>query len=479
MGQIINSTTTVGNTIYVNPNAGPTGLSPLGGAQRFPDKRYSWFKRDNATSDYKTRRIVLAAGQVLKRGTWLQSTPQGTMIAHGAFLQNSTVLLSGTGMSAGDTLKIGNITYTAAQSLTPLQVAQAWRAYSVNNTEGYPASSAAQNTASLAALAPTLGSFSAWVPGWNYTIDENSIQQYALGTPTTGTAGLAANTVVGIALIAQSSSYISAVGAFANAVYTAASTSTLTVNTFYDSIPGQATIQATGSLTSTQTAVIGGITFTAAVGGATAAQVLSAISLIPSGALSTASTLTNGLVTVTASTGAVTLNATSASLGTLTGTNAGWTFQIGFGSSVLTAISTPVNSTNGILSASGNLTFNVGQSNTVATVAGLLLMDTNASTGAVTTQMFIDGDFWAEGIQWDNHPLPSTVNVPIPGGAGYTGQNNGYDYVVNGDGTVTACTPYWTGVNTLLDAQKFLENTAGNTFFTLGSWQSKAGEIEP
>ena len=312
MGQIVNSTATVGNTIFVNPNAGQTGASPLGGAQRFPDRRWSWFKRDNATSDYKTRRIVLAAGQVLKKGTFLQSLPNGEMIAHGAFTQNSTVLLSNTGMSAGDTLKIGNITYTAVQALTPLQIANAWAAYSINNTDGYPALSAAQNTANLAALSPTLGTFSAWIPGWNYTVDQNSVQQYQLNEPATGTAGLAANTTVGIALIAESTGYVAGAGAFANAVYTAASTSTLTVATFYDSVPGYVTIQATGSLTSGQTAVIGGITFTAAAGGATAAQALSAISLITSGAVSTTGTFTNGFVTVTA--GAVTGSITDVSL---------------------------------------------------------------------------------------------------------------------------------------------------------------------
>ena len=477
MGQIINSTTTVGNTIYVNPNAGPTGLSPLGGAQRFPDKRWSWFKRDNATSDYKTRRIVLAAGQVLKKGTFLQSLPNGEMIAHGAFTQNSTVLLSNTGMSAGDTLKIGNITYTAAQALTPLQIANAFAAYSINNTEGYPTLSAAQNTANLTALSPTLGSFSAWVPGWNYTVDQNSVQQYGLNEPATGTAGLTANTTVGIALIAESTGYVSSAGAFANAVYTAASTSTLTVATFYDSIPGNASIQATGSLTSAQTAVIGGITFTAAAGGATAAQVLSAISLIASGALSTTGTFTNGLVTVTS--GAVTATVGGTSLGALTGTNAGWNFAIGFGSSVLNATATPINSTNGIIATSGSLTLLIGQSNVTALISGLLAFDVNASSAPTVAQSFIDGDFWAEGLQWNNHPLPSTVTVPTPGGAGYTGQTNGYDYVVNGDGTITACTAYWTGVNTLLDAQKFLENLSGTVWFTLGSWQEKAGEIEP
>lgn len=477
MGQIVNSTATVGNTIFVNPNAGQTGASPLGGAQRFPDRRWSWFKRDNATSDYKTRRIVLAAGQVLKKGTFLQSLPNGEMIAHGAFTQNSTVLLSNTGMSAGDTLKIGNITYTAVQALTPLQIANAWAAYSINNTDGYPALSAAQNTANLAALSPTLGTFSAWIPGWNYTVDQNSVQQYQLNEPATGTAGLAANTTVGIALIAESTGYVAGAGAFANAVYTAASTSTLTVATFYDSVPGYVTIQATGSLTSGQTAVIGGITFTAAAGGATAAQALSAISLITSGAVSTTGTFTNGFVTVTA--GAVTATVGGTSLGALTGTNAGWTFATGFGSSILTAIATPVNNANGIISASGNLTTVVGQSNSTAPVAGLLVIDTNATSGATTTQSYVDGDFWAEGLQWNNHPLPSTVTVPAPGGAGYTGQNNGYDYVVNGDGTATACTAYWTGVNTLLDAQKFLENVAGNVWYTIGSWQEKAGEIEP
>lgn len=476
MGQIVNSVTTTGNTIFVNPNAGQTGASPLGGGQRFPDRRWSWFKRDNATSDYKTRRIVLAQGQVLKKGTFLQSLPNGEMVAHGAFTQNSTVLLTGA-MSAGDTLKIGNITYTAAQSLTPLQIAQAWAAYSINNTDGYPALSAAQNTANLAALSPTLGSFSAWIPGWNYTIDANSVQEYNLGLADTGTAGGSVNTQVGIGLIAESTGYVSAAGAFTSAVYTAASTSTLTVSTFYDSIPGYATIQATGSLTSAQTAVIGGITFTAAAGGATAAQVLSAISLIASGALSTTGTFSNGFVTVTA--GAVTATVGGTSLGALTGTNAGWNFAIGFSNSVLTAVSTPVNSTNGIISASGSLTFIVGQSNSTAPVAGLLAIDTNASAVATSTQIYVDGDFWAEGLQWNNHPLPSTVTVPTPGGAGFTGQTNGYDYVVNGDGTVTACTAYWTGVDTLLDAQKFLENVAGNVWYTIGSWQEKSGEIEP
>ena len=471
--------TTAGNTIFVNPNIGPSGNSPLGGGQRFPDKYYTWFKRGNATEDYLNRGIVLAAGQVLKRGTWLQSSPNGEMVAHGAFTQNSTVLLSGS-MSSGDTLKVGSITYTAATTLTPLQVANAFAALSIDNADGYPSFDATAQATSNPALSATLGSFSAWVPGWNFTVDQNTVVEYNASTVADVSGGVAGS-VVAIGLIAESQGFVSPAGAFTNAAYTAASTSTLTVSTFYSSIPGTVTVQLAGSLTST-TVVIGGITFTFNTNAATGAEVAAAIGLIPSGAVSTASTLTDGLVTVTATTGVVTRNAGSVVIGTLTGTNAGWNFYHAQNSYELTANATPGNSTNGILATSGTatgLTVMVGQSNTTQGIAGLLLFDTDATAGPTPSRMFTTGDFWAEGIQWENHPLPSTVSVPTPGGAGYTGQTNGYDYVVNASGAAVTCTPYWTGVRTLMDAQKFIENTVGSAFFTLGSWQENAGEIEP
>lgn len=457
MGVISNqNTTTVGNTIFVNPNAGPSGKSPLGGAQRWPDKFHTWFKRDNATCDFLNRRIVVAKGQVLKRGTLLQSTPTGKQIAHGSFIQNSTVLLSGT-VAVADTVTIAGITLTLTSAATPEQVARAFAAYAEINSDLISADDAAALLASNPAF--SIGTFSAWVPGWNLTVDEHTVVEYNLGENTDG------GSVPAIGLIASSVGYVAATNAFPTATASAAG---LTISTIVNSIPGTVNVAFAGTLANTHTVTIGGVIFTAGSAGATAAQIVAALATVAAGAAGSTGTVAGG-----------------ATVGALTGTNAGWTFTAEDNSTILQASASSGNSVFGVLATAttatnaAELSISASQSLATAPITGILMFDVNASADDAGAVMYTTGDFWAEGLQWENHPLPAGVAVPAPGGAGFTGQLNGYDYVVNGDGTVTACSAYWTGVQTLLDAQKLLENTAGNAWFNVGSWQERAGEIEP
>lgn len=578
-GQINVNKTTTGNTIFVNPNAGQTGVSPLGGGQRWPDKFYRWFKRGNATEDYKTRKIVVAAGQVLKKGTILQSLPNGQMTAHGVATQNNTVLLSGT-MSAGDTLKINGMTYTAAQPSTPLQVAQIWEAWAQINSAGYPVEEFNASMAGNTLLQPSNGVFSsaygtgasAWIPGWNFVVDlatvaENTttatttpvpvtlsanISNASTGTlsaawayptgnytvefetaagvtnltatftngstaisnissavTTTATAATVVVVLSGtVGLVAESQGFVAPTTALAAPTYTGSTLTVSLATAIGTSVSGTSFIQLSGTLASTATVVVGGVTFTAAAATATAAQIAAAISLVGSGinagTLTVGSSTTNAAMLATngvigyVNAGAV-YNASGTQIGTLSGTNTGWNFSVGANSGAISAVATPLNSVGGVLIASTGtgITLQASAQNTSNPVAGILLFDVNANTNTGTlanpvwtptptaAAMYIDGDFYAEGLVWENHPVPNVNLVPnagyitSPAGAGFTGQTSGYDYVVNADGTATACTPYWTGVQTLLDAQKMFENTVGSSWFTLGSWQERAGEIEP
>ena len=80
---------TVGLTPKVNPGIQTGVTNALGGFNRLNDKKYSYFKADDGDSDYPTRPIVLAAGQVLRKGTLLQKGRNGTFEAYGSFYQSS------------------------------------------------------------------------------------------------------------------------------------------------------------------------------------------------------------------------------------------------------------------------------------------------------------------------------------------------------------------------------------------------------
>jgi hypothetical protein len=85
-------------------------------------------------------------------------------------------------------------------------------------------------------------------------------------------------------------------------------------------------------------------------------------------------------------------------------------------------------------------------------IAGVLLMDVDATAGDVEATVYTHASFWASALVW-------SVDVST-------------DKIKKADGTLVACTAYNTGASTDLLKRKFVENTH---FEQLGIL--KAGEV--
>lgn len=173
-----------------------------------------------------------------------------------------------------------------------------------------------------------------------------------------------------------------------------------------------ASIAFSGTMASTDTTIIAGVTLTATAT-MSAAEVVAAF-------LTGASTK-----------------------GTLSGTSTGWTLQAGATSTVLEAISTTTltNVTN--LAVTGTHTSLTATVTTVTGTttfnkpAGFLAFDVDATSADTLATIYVAGSFWEDALLWE-------VDTSV-------------DVVTKADGTTVACTAYNTGAVTSLTRQKFVE----------------------
>jgi S-layer protein len=81
----------------------------------------SWFRSD----EYKTKPGVIKSGQVLKKGTFLQSDGNGKLIAHTGIAESSIVTFAT--ITTGQTIILGGLTFTAGSgSVTAAQLVTIW-----------------------------------------------------------------------------------------------------------------------------------------------------------------------------------------------------------------------------------------------------------------------------------------------------------------------------------------------------------------
>jgi hypothetical protein len=206
------------------------------------------------------------------------------------------------------------------------------------------------------------------------------------------------------------------------------------------------------TITTGQTLILGGITFTAGSGSPTAAQLVTIWTAIDAGDTST---------TANVKLLAAGINATT--VGTFTsGTFSGWETEAVPGSTtkvIFRSTSPGTNPTN--LADSGTATdptISVIAGETAPSkIAGLLVYDVDATSADVEAAVYLSGSFWADALVW-------AVDVA-------------QDTVTNAAGTATiAVTAYRTGAEGTSAAsnllkRKFLEGTAFSIEF------QKAGEV--
>lgn len=188
-----------------------------------------------------------------------------------------------------------------------------------------------------------------------------------------------------------------------------------------------------GTIASTDTVILGGLTLTASAT-MTAVEVVAAFI------------------------------AGSTTKGTFTGTLSGWTLKQGATTSTLEAVATTYLSDVTNFAVTGTHTSLTATVTTIAggvtqnKAAGLLVFDVDATSADVSAQMYTAGNFWSEEIVWEN--------------------NTSTDTVTSSDGVTTvAVTAYNTGCVTEIARQKFIENTAGGTEFAIGTWTTGEREI--
>lgn len=181
------------------------------------------------------------------------------------------------------------------------------------------------------------------------------------------------------------------------------------------------------ALTSGQTMILGGITWTAGSAGTTVAQLATVFGGLADG---TTAAIATAALSVATTVGTFTA-------GTLTGYNTAYiaSGKVRFDSTVtgnvtdLAATGTGTAPT--ITVTSGANAFNK--------IAGVLLFDVDASSGDVDATAYSEASFWASALTWAADPTIDTVTKP--------------------DGTTVAVTAYNTGAFTNLLKQKFVEGT--------------------
>jgi hypothetical protein len=412
-----------GEEINLNPNLKGVTVTSLGGARRNADQRFDYFKNGGCV---ETRPVNIKAGQVLKARTWLQRGTDNTYEAYGSFEESYALTISGS-MVAGETATIAGITLTANSALTHDKVATAFAVYSDLQVNGKIANVGTNPDTAVGTWTGT------WTGLWHFAVDVSSILDAT------------ANTV----LLISSTSPASLVTALA----APSETSGLTFSTALKSVPGETSIYFSGTgLLNTHAITIGGVT-------ATAGATLSPAAMVAAfAALGSASTATVTSIT-------------------FSGTNGGYTFSSDTNANVLRVVPNTSNTTMVPVNIASTAATGAEMQVTLAPtaqrqVAGMLAIDVNATAGTTLSEMYVELSAWYEGCLWKYTPGVPSITLP----AGVTDNFDGVDYVVNGDGTVTQCSPYYTGVSNYLDALAFIENTAGGTEFSLASWDLTLGE---
>lgn len=411
-----------GEEINLNPNLKAPTVTTLGGAKRNADQNFDYFKNGGCV---KTRPVMIKSGQVLKSRTWLQRAADNTYEAYGAFEAAYDVTISGS-LAAGETLTVAGVIFTASGAVTHDEVALAFATYSDLQVSGNSADLTTNPDTSIGVWTGT------WSGLWRFAVKEDSLQDAT------------ANTI----LIVSSASPASLVTALAAPTESGG----LTISTTLKAVPGETLIYLSGSaLPNTGSINIGGRIFTAGASTATVREIVAAF---------VADSVVGG-----------------AGVGALSGTNAGYTFSTDTGSNVLRVAPNTNNTTLLPVNISIAGATALQLSATLAPkaqrqVAGLLLTDVNATAGNTLAEMYTEISVWMEGCNWEYTPGVPTTTLP----AGVTDNFDGLDYVVNGDGTVTQCSAYFTGVTNYLDALAFIENSAGGTEFKIASWDLTLGE---
>jgi hypothetical protein len=194
----------------------------------------------------------------------------------------------------------------------------------------------------------------------------------------------------------------------------------------------------TGTLTTGQTLILGGLTFTAGTGSVTPAQ----LAVIWAG-------LSAGIGYVAAAAQILAAGIDATVTGTFTaGTFSTWnTFSRSTTSVMFTSTATLTNATDLAATGTGTATTisKVDGTTSFAKVAGLTLYDVDATAGDVSVEVWEEGAFWADQLVWANDPTVDTIT--------------------KFDGTTVACTAYNTGVygidatSTMLLQLKFVEGS--------------------
>lgn len=405
-----------------NPGLGGAAVSAFGGMKRGPDQRFDYFFVDGHT---ETTPVKLAAGQILKARTWLQRNAAGEAEAYGAFETAYALTIDGTWVS-GETAVIAGITLTLTADATDEEIVAAFAAYSDLQKAGQSASIGTTPETSIGIWTGT------WTGSWTFAVDENSLDDSATASR----------------LIVSSTVPLTQVTALATPTETAASG---TIAVALKSSAGEAILAFSGTnLPNAGTVTIGGVVFTAGASTATPAQIVAAF---------VAGSVAGG-----------------SGVGALSGTNAGFTFSAATGSNLLKVSANSSNTTPTLLNVQTSATtaqLNIMQAPvTNKKVIGMLVYDINANSAAAWTSMFTEAHVYFEGCKWENTPgLPATTPA-----VGQEDTYEGVDYVVNGDGTVSQCSAYYTGINDYSSALQFIENSAGGTEFKITSWELTPGE---
>ena len=189
-------------------------------------------------------------------------------------------------------------------------------------------------------------------------------------------------------------------------------------------------VKFTTALTSGQTIIFGGLTFTAGASGATIAQLVTSWSGIAAGTAAASITWAVG--------------------GTFSGTLTGWSTEAYNSISVVFNSNAPLTNTSPDLAVTGTpgasavtITKTDG-STTFNKVAGVLLYDVDASSADVVAEVYKEASFWADALVWAIDTTQDTITKP--------------------DGTTVACSAYNTGAFGTSTAanllkKKFVENT--------------------
>lgn len=206
------------------------------------------------------------------------------------------------------------------------------------------------------------------------------------------------------------------------------------------------------ALTSGQTLIAGGITFTAGASGATASQAALAWSSIDSGDTSTSATTKIAAAGITAAIGTFS-----------SGTFTGWETEAGSvtGTVVFNSTTPITNPTDIAFTGTGTAPTlqKVQGATSFATIAGVLVYDVDATSTDIEAPVYKEASFFLEALVWSVNPNT--------------------DFILKADGvTQVACTTYNTGcdgtsTSSDLLKQKFVE---GSEFSNLGP-RRKAGEL--